>query len=148
MTDRFIPPPPSDEAIEAYSDAYISVLSTRQAAVRIGLNYANAIDQPRVCRAEVAEFIAWYGPPSVSDAVTAYLDDRYGPAPKEPAQHPGIADVVALHQAGNAPHLCDRPETLAFLRGIADWYISPGLKLPTELEEKARAFIAATREAE
>ena len=77
-----------------------------------------------------------------------YLDARYGPAAgaaptpepvESPASHPGIADVVALHQAGNAPHLCDRQETLAFLRDVA---------MENQYLGSARRFLDATREAE
>lgn len=141
MTDKFIPPPPSAEAIEAF----IKRTSSGGGTWAEHIAAANAVDQPRVCREEVEAYFRWFfGVPHIEANTWDYLDARYGPAAgaaptPEPVQTPpGIADVVALHQAGNAPHLCDRPETLAFLRDVA---------MENQYLGSARRFLDATREA-
>lgn len=140
MTDKFIPPPPSDEATDAAQATVSWLLPSRLVPA---LAAANAIDQPRVCRAEVeafaqfvaGRFVSGIDQMAVGKAFAEFVDDRYGPAPV-PVAPPGVAEVVALHDWPKAsPHLCDRPETRAFLRAMAARFSQ---------DRDARAFLAAT----
>lgn len=68
-----------------------------------------------------------------------------GPAPV-PVAPPGVAEVVALHQATTAPRWQHAPETLAFWWGVAADIVAGALGWSTAMRKEADAFLDATRE--
>lgn len=122
MTDKFIPPPPSDEVLHRLDAGEREMFATEFSVgdcmragrmMREALAAAFAHDLPRVCRAEVEEMLdvivvghPWRGCGCYQCVnYRLYLTERYGPASDGPAPGPvqtppDVADVVALHTVG------------------------------------------------